>query len=670
MYYITTSSTTIYNFHHRDFAVIGLMKASQAQELHDDAKNIKRQVKSFLDTRTSILRDYAAFPLLDQVVMQPEINLENRADLIRSFSLLGLKPQFLVLDFERTILISSTDDFLFDYTLDNSIIDILDGNKRNTVSINAGNGKFYLRIGEPIKYINNVEGVLIAEIPFSEILELFSSPEQLERGSFKFLVDDQIIATLGQPTDFDSVVIPFENSDLTILYQNDQSQFFLEQKKILQRSLLIPVLITVGALIVAMLLIKKLFVYPLHELELASQSMATEKQISKTSTNYKISEFSSLAFYFNKMMKTIHEHTVSLKQVNDEMEGKVKERTQELKQLNEQLNQEIRERKELTDSLVEYKDRLDLATTSAGIGVWDLDIERNILKWDEQMYRIYGIDKSDFDYAYEAWQQTLHPEDKENAEHSLKLAIEGKVDFDTDFRVIWKDQTTHTIKAQGIVQRDDTGKAVRMIGVNWDITKKKESENALKQYALEIEEKNKDLDEFAYVASHDLKAPLRAIENLSQWIEEDLEGHFTADSRKNMNRLRGRVERMECLINDLLEYSRVGRKEYKSEIVDVKKLLEEVIELIDPPVGFSIEISGELPNFRTEKPPLREVSINLIGNAIKHHGRPSEGKVIISAKKLEEFHQFRIRDNGPGIPPELHSKALQMFSNPQTKGRA
>lgn len=646
-------------------SIHSLMKTSQDQELHHDAQYIKEQVDNFIDIRTMILQDYAAFHILDQVVMQPEMNLKNGAELIRSFSLLGLKPQFLVLDFEGSLLISSDDTLLFDYTLDDSIIDILNGNKANTTSINVRDNEFYLRIGVPIKYIDNVEGVLIAEISFSEILDLFRNPEQRKRRYFQFVVDDQTIATLGQPTDSEPMVIPFDHMGLTILYQNDQSQFILEERKILQGSLPIHVLITLGALIVAMLLIRKLFVNPLHQLELASESMATAKQISAISTDYKIGEFKSLAVYFNKMIKTVHEHTWALKQANDEMEGKVKERTKELKQMNEQLNRKILERKELTDSLVEHKERLELATSSAGIGVWDWNIESNILKWDERMYQVYGIDKSHFSNAYEAWQKTLHPEDKVKAEHDLELAIQGKVDFDTDFRVIWQDQSIHNIKAYGIVQRNDAGKAVRVIGVNWDITEKKEIENSLKQYALEIEEKNKDLEDFAHVASHDLKSPLLAIVTLSQWIEEDLEDHFTEESRKNMNLLRGRVERMECLIDDLLEYSRVGRKEYKSEIVDVKELVKEVLELIDLPSGFKIKISGELPTFQTVKLPLKEVFINLIWNAIKHHHQPSSGEVTISVKTMEEFYQFRIRDNGPGIPPELHSKALQMFQTLQ-----
>ncbi|MDH5562278.1 MAG: PAS domain S-box protein [Nitrospirota bacterium] len=129
-------------------------------------------------------------------------------------------------------------------------------------------------------------------------------------------------------------------------------------------------------------------------------------------------------------------------------------------------------------ALGESEERLTLATSSAGMGIWDWAITDNVLTWDATMYALYKVAPAQFSGAYEAWAKGIHPDDRESAEEELRLALEGKKDFNTEFRIIWRDQSIHHIAARGIVQRDKHGKPVRMIGVNWDITvKKKEEEN-------------------------------------------------------------------------------------------------------------------------------------------------------------------------------------------------
>ena len=174
-----------------------------------------------------------------------------------------------------------------------------------------------------------------------------------------------------------------------------------------------------------------------------------------------------------------------------------------------------------------------------------------------------------------------------------------------------------------------------------------------------LQDRNKELEQFAYVASHDLKAPLRAIANLSTWIEEDLEGMLPAENQYQMKLLRGRVNRMEDLINGLLEYSRIGRSQVPIERVDVNNLLAEVIESLAPST-FAIELQPNLPVFRTHKPPLRQVFYNLISNAIKHHNR-SDGHIHISCQEHDDFYEFAVIDDGVGIASDYHDKIFVIF---------
>ncbi|MCJ8279149.1 MAG: PAS domain S-box protein, partial [Rivularia sp. ALOHA_DT_140] len=168
-----------------------------------------------------------------------------------------------------------------------------------------------------------------------------------------------------------------------------------------------------------------------------------------------------------------------------------------------------------------------------------------------------------------------------------------------------------------------------------DITERQQIQNQLEANVKELSrlslvlantnhnlsKRNEELDQFAYVTSHDLKAPLRAISNLSVWIEEDLEDKLLPENKRQMDLLRQRVIRMENLINGLLEYSRVGKTEIATETVSVDTLLQEIIDSLHPQSTFKIEIFSQMPTLTTKRILLQQVFANLIGNAIKHHPR-------------------------------------------------
>jgi PAS domain S-box-containing protein len=188
----------------------------------------------------------------------------------------------------------------------------------------------------------------------------------------------------------------------------------------------------------------------------------------------------------------------------------------------------------------------------------------------------------------------------------------------------------------------------------------------LAQTNLTLEDRNRELEQFAYVASHDLKAPLRAIANLSEWIEEDLQGQLPAENQKQMQLLRGRVHRMEALINGLLEYSRVGRTKAAIEFVNVAEMLDEVIDSLAPPATFTVDLVSPMPTLHTKAMALRQVFANLISNAIKHH-HSDTGQIQISVKDVGTAYEFAIADNGPGIHPDYHQKIFTIFQTLQAR---
>jgi PAS domain S-box-containing protein len=182
----------------------------------------------------------------------------------------------------------------------------------------------------------------------------------------------------------------------------------------------------------------------------------------------------------------------------------------------------------------------------------------------------------------------------------------------------------------------------------------------LAQTNLALADRNQELDRFTYVVSHDLKAPLRAIANLSEWIEEDLEESLTSDTKHQMSLLRGRVQRMNNLIDALLQYSRVGRVKSQPELIDVGQLLSEIIDSLDPPADFAIVVAQKMPTMLSERLPLIQVFSNLISNAIKHHDR-TNGRIEISVEDKDQWYEFSVADDGPGIAPEYHEKVFIIF---------
>jgi light-regulated signal transduction histidine kinase (bacteriophytochrome) len=190
----------------------------------------------------------------------------------------------------------------------------------------------------------------------------------------------------------------------------------------------------------------------------------------------------------------------------------------------------------------------------------------------------------------------------------------------------------------------------------------------LAQMAAALQRSNRDLDQFAYVASHDLKAPLRGIANLSQWIEEDLGDAVPESSREHLRLLRSRVNRMEALIDGVLAYSRAARTAGERETVAIGRVLRDVVDLISPPSNVEISVSPDLPTLTTHRLPLQQVFMNLITNAVKYAAtaRP-DVRVVVSYRDSQGVPEFAVSDNGPGIDAAFHEKIWGIFQTLQPR---
>ena len=197
-----------------------------------------------------------------------------------------------------------------------------------------------------------------------------------------------------------------------------------------------------------------------------------------------------------------------------------------------------------------------------------------------------------------------------------------------------------------------------------------ETQQQLLQANAELHRRNRELNDFARLVSHDLKSPLRAIENLSQWVDEDAAGVLPENSRSHLRKLQQYAQRMTGLLDDLLEYTRAGRVRSRVVSVDTGELVRGVIELIGPPAGFRFTVPDDMPVLMTARTPLSRVFRDLIGNAVKHHDSDTGHVEILwdSRKEEDSFVGFCVRDDGPGITPEFRDRAFQMFQTLHASG--
>lgn len=211
------------------------------------------------------------------------------------------------------------------------------------------------------------------------------------------------------------------------------------------------------------------------------------------------------------------------------------------------------------------------------------------------------------------------------------------------------------------------GQHIGFTGTLSDVTARVMAETKLKSYMRDLERINAELDQFAYVVSHDLKAPLRAINNLSEWIEEDIAEMLEGETKDQFRLLRGRVHRMENLINGILSYSRAGRMKTVKEKFVIKSLVDEVCESFTTKKPLAFTIEGEPDTeIEAERIALTQILQNLISNGIKYNDK-AEIRIKVGWKDQGARFEFFVGDNGPGISPEFHERIFVIFQTLQAR---
>ncbi|MEM9917777.1 MAG: PAS domain S-box protein [Bacteroidota bacterium] len=261
----------------------------------------------------------------------------------------------------------------------------------------------------------------------------------------------------------------------------------------------------------------------------------------------------------------------------------------------------------------------------------------------------------------------VYPEDVEKSKKYLNQLIEQGYYSNYEGRIVTKNNEIRylQVNSNAIYKKGEFAGSRDIVR---DVTALKEAAQKREKLLQELEEVNKELKDFAYVVSHDLKAPLRAIGSLSQWIAEDYKDVLDHNGRHQLELLINRVNRMHNFIEGILEYSRIGRIQIAKEKVDLNALVAEIRENLDIPEHFCIEVQQPLPVIYAEKIRMNQLFQNLISNAIKYNDK-EKGHLSICCTEKADAYQFAFADNGPGIEEKYHEKIFQIFQTLQARDK-
>ena len=253
-----------------------------------------------------------------------------------------------------------------------------------------------------------------------------------------------------------------------------------------------------------------------------------------------------------------------------------------------------------------------------------------------------------------------HEAESERYRHDVFKAMERGDEFDYEGRFQVKKRETlwlHMLAAP----RPSKKYGTLYTGLIIDIEKQKRyAESKFIEIANKLKNSNETLEQFAYVASHDLKAPMRGIDNACLWLEQDLKDKLDDEGRQLLGLMRSRINRLQTFLDDLLAYSRAGRVREDAKYVDTHALLEEISDLLVGDGKIQVKLVQPLPKIKIIELELRQVLHNLIQNAIKHHDKPN-GTIEVSAKERGDFVEFTVADDGPGIEPEYQEQVFALF---------
>lgn len=330
------------------------------------------------------------------------------------------------------------------------------------------------------------------------------------------------------------------------------------------------------------------------------------------------------------------------------------------------ITNEVEHKTKLENKTLELElvsERLNLAIAGSGFGVWDFYPKTGQLKWDDNMFSLYDCSLADFENAYVAWESRLHPEDIESAVAELGLALSGDKEFNTRFRIITSDKKIKHLGGVGKVLRDRNGEAVRMVGINWDLSSQVEYEEELKKAKAGAEEAARVRSEFLANMSHEIRTPMNGILGMVSIL---LETELLPEQKEIVETISNSSKTLLVILNDILDLSKIesGKMLIEEEVFSLKSLIRNALNLYQniasaKNIDISLNISQKVDkNYLGDVNRITQIINNLLSNAVKF---TEKGEINLNVEKCDDGVCFSVEDTGIGIQSDQIKKIFNPF---------
>lgn len=339
---------------------------------------------------------------------------------------------------------------------------------------------------------------------------------------------------------------------------------------------------------------------------------------------------------------------------------------------------DITQRKLYVEQIRESNERFEIVTQATNDAVWDYNVIDNEVYHGEGYRTLFGYPSGINRGGQKSWEEKIHPDDRQRLGAYFKGLFENSKIFDlySEYKYKRADGTYAYVIDRGIILRDESGKVTRIIGATQDVTERKHYEESLKElntklekHAKELALSNAELEQFAYVASHDLQEPLRMVTSFLTQLEKKYKPQLDEKAHQYIEFAVDGARRMRQIILDLLDYSRIGKHDDGLEEISLPKIVSEVLRL----QGKLIEESGaqifvgDLPTINTFKAPIVQIFQNIIGNSLKYRKKGTAPVISINAEESENEWLFSVGDNGIGIEKEYFERVFIIFQRLHSK---
>lgn len=323
----------------------------------------------------------------------------------------------------------------------------------------------------------------------------------------------------------------------------------------------------------------------------------------------------------------------------------------------------------MRDKLKSVDESLNLAQHIAKLGNWEWDYVNNKISWSDEMYRIFGKEPSSATLLFNDFIEQVYSDDREFVKQMMEEVVVRRLEpRPMECRIVSADGLIKTVFFQTDVVTNEKGEMVKLHGVMQDITERKQAQQAIEAKNYELQQKNRELEQFAYVTSHDLQEPLRTISSFVDQFQKMYGDQFDERGQKFMHYIVQATDRMKTLIKDLLEYSRIGRKK-ELATVDCNDVVNTVLADLDTAIresGAAIR-ADKLPVVHGYTTEIKQLFQNLVINAIKFRKKDAHPEIHISSQPVSGGYEFMVRDNGIGIPEEHSERIFVIFQRLHTR---